>query len=540
MQTMREIKAAIIDPLSNSVVTAGEFQDLIERELIHLKHSGLKAGARVCLEAHSDIQFLSRLLAVIESGCIAIPFDPKSTAAEFQRLIASSQPDFRYSAETGCLEPLRHGERSGPALPSDARLFLLTSGTTGAPKAAIHGLSNLQARFENGRRAIDQASRRSCLSILPLHFGHGLIGVVLQALLDSDRLVLVPPELGDPGVASKIGKWIDEYEITFVSGTPATWTYITRMSAPPSNGSLRRVQMASAHATEELQRKVRDWAPGAAFYNCYGMTETATWVSDRLIEDGAVGGGACGLDPAVFADAAAHREKSRAGLAHGGADIVEVEVDRAVLADDVGDGLDGLAEHVIGGLEGLLDGGIGRADFDEPGVGDGDERIDLVAQACEAFIGLLHAARAFPLEGPGDDADGERAAVLRNFGNHRGGARAGAASHASGDEDHLGPTEDVVELVAALIGCALAAGRVAADAEALGQLFADAQPGGGFGGHERLGIGVAGHEGDAGDLGADHAVDGIAAAPSHAHNLDIGEKLGVVTDAHCGFLPFAE
>ena len=286
MQTMREIKAAIIDPLSNSVVTAGEFQDLIERELIHLKHSGLKAGARVCLEAHSDIQFLSRLLAVIESGCIAIPFDPKSTAAEFQRLIASSQPDFRYSAETGCLEPLRHGERSGPALPSDARLFLLTSGTTGAPKAAIHGLSNLQARFENGRRAIDQASRRSCLSILPLHFGHGLIGVVLQALLDSDRLVLVPPELGDPGVASKIGKWIDEYEITFVSGTPATWTYITRMSAPPSNGSLRRVQMASAHATEELQRKVRDWAPGAAFYNCYGMTETATWVSDRLIEDG--------------------------------------------------------------------------------------------------------------------------------------------------------------------------------------------------------------------------------------------------------------
>ena len=283
---LNEIKATIIDPLSNTTVTASDFKTLVKNELDHFKHAGLRAGRRVFLEARSDVQFLSRFIAVMELGGIAIPFDAKGTVAEQQRLVESSRPDYRYLAGSQQLEALSQASTEEYPLPDDVRLFLLTSGTTGTPKAVIHGVSNLKARIENGRRAIALEHRRSCLSVLPLHFGHGLIGVVLQALLDSEHLVLVPPDLGDPRLTSQIGKWIDAYGVTFVSGTPGTWSYITRMSSPPAAGSLRRVQMASAHATEGLQRKIREWASGADFFNCYGMTETATWVSDRLVGDG--------------------------------------------------------------------------------------------------------------------------------------------------------------------------------------------------------------------------------------------------------------
>ncbi len=39
---------------------------------------------------------------------------------------------------------------------------------------------------------------------------------------------------------------------------------------------------------------------------------------------------------------------------------------------------------------------------------------------------------------------------------------------------------------------------------------------------ERLQVGVDGDELDAAELGIDHAVDGVAAAAAHAHDLDLG------------------
>ncbi len=289
---LKDVKAEIVDPLSNLLVTAVEFQTRVKEEMAHLQTYGqgrrVQAGDRVFLEARSDIQFLVRLFALIELKAIVVPFDHKVTAAEYQRLLLSSQPDYRYLSRANVPEDAREAAdsvRSGVKLPEDACLILLTSGTTGLPKAVIHGASNLRARFGNGRHAIPQEHRRSCLSVLPLHFGHGLIGVVLQALFDSERLVLIPSDLGDPRLTSQIGPWIDANEVTFISGTPGSWSYITRMSVPPKGGSLRRVQVASAHMTQEMHRRIRDWAK-APFYNCYGMTETATWVSDRLIDDG--------------------------------------------------------------------------------------------------------------------------------------------------------------------------------------------------------------------------------------------------------------
>ena len=65
--------------------------------------------------------------------------------------------------------------------------------------------------------------------------------------------------------------------------------------------------------------------------------------------------------------------------------------------------------------------------------------------------------------------------------------------------------------------------RKAADAEAFGQLFANSDAVACLRRHERLGIGVAGDKLHASDLGADHAVHGVAAATANTNKLNIGQ-----------------
>ncbi len=107
-------------------------------------------------------------------------------------------------------------------------------------------------------------------------------------------------------------------------------------------------------------------------------------------------------------------------------------------------------------------------------------------------------------------------------------AGAGAAAHAGGDEDHIGAFEHFVQLLGRFLGRLAAHLRVAARTQAAGQLFADAHAGGGPGQVQRLGIGVDCHEIDALQALVDHAIDGIAATASNAHDFDAGKGFELI------------
>ena len=62
--------------------------------------------------------------------------------------------------------------------------------------------------------------------------------------------------------------------------------------------------------------------------------------------------------------------------------------------DQVADALDALAQHVVDDAEGVDDRGVLLDDVLEAVVGDGDERVDLVAQRLARLLGVEPAARA--------------------------------------------------------------------------------------------------------------------------------------------------
>lgn len=273
-----KIIAEIVELESGKIASAEELQQNVEKRRNEYAQAGVVRGERVLLYAAPQIDFFVTLFALQDLGAVPFVVDSFQTSAEQLGMTSIVGPHWIVD---GLLK--KHIATSKPPLPQDTAMVLFTSGTSAAPKAVIHRYQNLASRFNSARRAIPAEQRQKVLCVLPLHFGHGLLGIALQAIQDGKTLVLAPKL--DLQQAAKVGDWIDTYGIDFLSGTPASWSLIARFSPPPQKGSLRRVQLASAHTTKKLFSEISHWA-GAPVFHCYGLTETASWISDAAVDLG--------------------------------------------------------------------------------------------------------------------------------------------------------------------------------------------------------------------------------------------------------------
>ena len=145
----------------------------------------------------------------------------------------------------------------------------------------------------------------------------------------------------------------------------------------------------------------------------------------------------------------------------------------------------------------------------------------MLAEALDALLGLAKAHVAFKRKRSGDDSNGEDSEFARGFGNNGSGSRTGSATHARGDENHLGlGSEGGLNLFVALEGGLLADFGVRAGSEAFSEGRAELNFGlyGAVG--QRLSVGVADDEIHSANALVLHVVDGVRAAAAYAYNLD--------------------
>ena len=234
-------------------------------------------------------------------------------------------------------------------------------------------------------------------------------------------------------------------------------------------------------------------------------------------------GGLLGL---ALAGSTAHAHVGQARVLHHRGDVGKVQIDEAGVADQVGNGLHRLAQHIIGDLKGIGKGDLLIGGVFQALVGDDDQRIHPAAQFLDALFRLHHPAASLEGEGLGDYAYRQYAQLTGNLRHHRGSAGAGAAAHTGGDEHHIGALQGLGQLVAALLGGLLAHLGVGAGTLAVGQLLADLNFISSAGRIEHLLVRVDGHEVHALGAGAHHAVDHIVAAAADADDLDIDHIFG--------------
>ncbi len=179
-----------------------------------------------------------------------------------------------------------------PLGPDDPALTLMTSGTTGRPKGIVHTQRSLAARVALNVMAIGTADLERSLCVLPLHFGHGLIGNVFTVLAAGGTLILWP----QPSIEEmrRFGPLVDERRVTFMSSTPAFWNVAMRLSPRPKQ-AMRRVHVGSAPLSIEHWRAIAGWTGTRRVFNMYGMTETANWIGGACLDDDGASDGMVGL-----------------------------------------------------------------------------------------------------------------------------------------------------------------------------------------------------------------------------------------------------
>ena len=130
-------------------------------------------------------------------------------------------------------------------------------------------------------------------------------------------------------------------------------------------------------------------------------------------------------------------------------------------------------------------------------------------------------ALALEAEGAGDHTDGERAQrSLCHVRDDRCSSGARPAALADGDEDHVGPLEDLLDLLAVVFGRLVADLGVGAGAQPAGEFAPDVEFDVGIAHQKRLRVRVDRDELNAFEPLFDHPVHGVDAAPSDTDDLD--------------------
>ncbi|GAA3959689.1 acyl-CoA synthetase [Actinomadura viridis] len=349
-------RPAFLDPPAGSPATYGELHAEVNRLSHALRDLGLRPGDAVAGVLGNRPEFLTVLLAAVQSGLYMVPVSRHLTAAEIGYILADSgagavitEPAFadvvagaageagvperaRVSVEAPGDEPaggfvpfagLLDGRPAEP--PADRTMgsvMLYTSGTTGRPKGVRRPLLDLPPEFAMSALRHTLAKHLDlepgdevhlavgplyhsapCVhALLALNLGHA---VVVEAHFEPERTL----------------RTIERHRVTNTFMVP---TMFHRMLALPAGvrdrhdlSSLRQVYHSAAPIPVDTKQRMLDWW-GPVLYEYYGSTESGPVVvarpHDWLARPGTVGRAVEGVEIKIFDEEGRERPPGEPGL----------------------------------------------------------------------------------------------------------------------------------------------------------------------------------------------------------------------------------
>lgn len=298
--------AAMRSVRSGREMTCSAIVAAVDEKARRIAALGLRHGDRIVVGEPDPVDYLIALFACWQAGLAAVAVNPALSADEQANVVAATGARAWLGPNALDLPVAPSAEPSTPLSLDEPALILMTSGTTGKPKGIVHSQRTLLARIEHNIAEIGTETPRETLCVLPVFFGHGLIGNGLTPLLAGGRVHFWPmPTAAEiPGM----GAFIATHGIGFMSSVPSFWKLAARLSQAPVQ-PLRRVHVGSAPLSIGQWRQIAQWCGTENVFNMFGMTETANWIAGGPLaeasgRDGYVGA-AWGGELAVLGDAGA-------------------------------------------------------------------------------------------------------------------------------------------------------------------------------------------------------------------------------------------
>lgn len=308
--------AGIVNVRSGLELSATKIRQLAAQKSGSLAAMGLQHGDRIVVAESDPLDYMISVFACWVAGLTAVAVNPAISAEEHENVLAVTGA--RHScgrAGATVPSPVNPG---GPMLRSlgldEPALILMSSGTTGVPKGIVHSLRSLSTRAALNTAFIGHRTLRESLCVLPVFFGHGLIGNVLTPLFAGGRVHLWPsPQIGE---MRNLPTELANRGITFMSSVPSFWKVASRLADKPRI-PLMRIHVGSAPLTASLWAEISEWGGTRQVFNMFGMTETANWIGGGSLggsrnRDGYVGrmwgGQAAVIDEAGSIKSSGHGE----------------------------------------------------------------------------------------------------------------------------------------------------------------------------------------------------------------------------------------
>jgi long-chain acyl-CoA synthetase len=250
-------------------------------------------GDRVGIVIPNRVEFVVAYLAALRAGRVAVPINPASPAAAIDSELAAVGAALRLDA--AAVVELEANGAGADFEPTDAAagataVCLFTSGTAGAPKAAMltHGslLANLEQVASVPRLALNADD--IALGVLPLFHVYGLNGVLGCALHQGAAVLLI--ETFQPIAVAAEAR---EGGVTMLAGVPAV--YSAFLASDIAADTFANVRLAVSGAAPLMQHVQTEFAQrfGVTVHDGYGLTEASPIVSttavDREIRPGSIG-----------------------------------------------------------------------------------------------------------------------------------------------------------------------------------------------------------------------------------------------------------
>jgi long-chain acyl-CoA synthetase len=300
--------------------TYGELRDQVARFRGGLAAAGVTSGDRVALLCANGPTFVIAYLAAVGLGAAVTPLNPMSPARELAAELAAvgaaaavvdqvgegswatltgdgSAPSVRTVVASGPIagavtvdEALRADPL--PAVdvePDHLAVLMFTSGTAGAPRAAMLSHRNLRSNIDHAQTSPGHICAGDVVyGVLPMFHIFGLNVVLGVSLAVGATVVLV--QRFDPSTAIDT---IRDRQVTVVPGAPPMWTDFARLPDVPADAfaSVRLALTGAAKMPTDAIDMLRARF-GLELAEGYGLTEASPVVSSSAglpIRPGSVG-----------------------------------------------------------------------------------------------------------------------------------------------------------------------------------------------------------------------------------------------------------
>lgn len=287
-------QAALAFPQQTAIKLAGQgirYSELSQRVIAlgqQLRAAGIAEGEPLACIALNNLEMICLYWACIDIGAIFFPISPRFPLAQIQGLIDEHQIRYVWRAEISDLQNCSQlaldfnrlsNELAQPVDITRPANVILTSGSSGFPKAAVHCLANHIANAEGARSLIPLEQGDAWLLSLPLFHIGGL------AILN--RCALVGATVVMPDQALSLSQQIDQDKLTHLSLVPAQ---LSKLLADTSSKlkSIKALLLGGGAVSLDLLAELKQ--RNIASYTSYGMTEMGSQITTGpALSDGSSG-----------------------------------------------------------------------------------------------------------------------------------------------------------------------------------------------------------------------------------------------------------